>query len=120
MAAKISRNSLRSYYLRALADEDAVSAQFFFQKMQEYDLALIARGKAAARETLPGMQVLRKGGRLALNKRYLKALRAGDSEEAAALLRRVATRDKSGLADDAPASLKTVIAEFRETFKALR
>lgn len=97
--AKMSRTTLRTFYLRALADEDPVTAQYYFQKMQEYDEALRLYGIDAAKAALPKTRVRRSGGRLALMKRYLAALKDGDSDTALALQRKIATRDKSGLAD---------------------
>lgn len=98
--AKMTRATLRTFYLRALADEDPVTAQYYFQKMQEYDEALRLYGIGAAKATLPKVRVRRAGGRMALMKRYLAALKDGDDELAQALMRRIAARDKSGLMDD--------------------
>jgi hypothetical protein len=95
----MSRHTLKQFYLRALADEDPVAAQYYFQKMQAYDEALALYGKEAAQALLPKVRVRRKGGRLALNRQYLDALKAGDSEKAAAILNKIATRDRSGMAD---------------------
>lgn len=100
MAAKMTRSTLRTFYLRALADEDPVTAQYYFQKIQEYDEALRLYGIEAAKATLPKIRVRRAGGRMALMKRYLDALKAGDDELAQRLHRKIAARDKSGLMDD--------------------
>lgn len=120
MAAKMSRTSLRTFYLRALADEDPITAQYYFQKMQEYDEALHLYGKAAARATLPSVRVRRKSGRMDLSARYLDALKAGDTARADQLARKIATRDKSGLSDSKPRSMDPLIHEFRSVLSALR
>lgn len=120
MPAKISRSGLRSYYLRALAGEDAIAAQFFFQKMQEYDEALRLHGKKAARATLPTMRIRRKGSRLNLGQQYLDALKAGELELASKLQKKIATRDRSGMLDSAPRSLADVLMEFKSMLSSLR
>jgi hypothetical protein len=104
---------LKTFYLRALADEDPITASYFFQKMQEYDEALRLYGKAAAKATLPAVRVRRKGGRMALNQRYLAALKAGEVEKAAELQRRIASRDKSGMLDHK-------VDEFHQLLNGLR
>lgn len=109
----MSRSTLRTFYLRALADEDPITASYYFQKMQEYDEALRLYGKATAKATLPAIRVRRKGGRMALNQRYLAALKAGDTAKASELQRRIAARDKSGMLDHK-------VDEFHQLLTSLR
>ena len=121
MASRMSRASLRTFYLRALADADPVTAQYYFQKMQAYDEAFRLYGLEAAKATLPKTRVRRKAGRLALQKAYLDALKAGDTEKADALAAKIATRDRSGMQDDKRYDLPDhVLAEFDAVLAGLR
>lgn len=114
--AAMNRNSLRIFYLRALSDEDPVTAQYYFQKMQEFDEALRLYGPAAAKATLPKIRIRRAGGRLALMRKYLDALKAGNDGLAQRIQRRIAARDKSGLTDSVDAPAEVLMGDIPMSF----
>jgi hypothetical protein len=120
MTARMTRQQLKSYYLRAMAADDPLTADFFFQAMKKYDETLALYGKKAARATLPRQRARRKSGRLDLNAKYLDALKAGDVEGAAKIKNKIVSRDKSGMQDSASAPQERVLKEFKSTLAALR
>lgn len=119
MTARITRQQLKQYYLRAMTAGDPLVADFYFQHMKDYDAAFKEFGKKAARATLPRQRARRKSGRLDLNAKYLAAIKAGDVEGAAKIQRRIATRDKSGMTDDAK-HVERVLMEYHGALAALR
>jgi hypothetical protein len=104
---------MRTYYLIAMRKGDLTTAQYYWQKIQDYDEALRLLGKEAAKMTLPTRRARRSGGRVDLSQQYLDAVRAGDDELAAKLQRRIANRDKSGMVDHLVREFRTLLAGLR-------